>query len=71
VKAFDDAIGLAREAFQKRGGQRHDIVTPFAQGRQVHGDGADAVIQILAQFAVLDGFLGLRLVAATRRQLVW
>ena len=55
----DVAVRLRGEAFQKRIGQRHDVLAPLAQRRQMHGNRADAVKQILAQLAVLDGVLRL------------
>ncbi len=59
IEAVDRAAGLAREPVQKRPGQRQNVVPALAQRRQMHGDGADTVEQILPQLAVLDGFLGL------------
>ena len=54
-EARNDVIGLRGEPFQEGVGQRHDVFTAFAQRRQVNRNGADAVIKVLAQFAVLEG----------------
>ena len=59
LEAAQRAVGLRGEAFQKGVGQRQDVVAAFAQRRQMNGNGADAVEQIFAQLAVLDGVLGL------------
>src|SRR2546427_6102217 len=51
----DDAVGLRGEAFQKRSGQRQNILAALPQGGQRDGNGADAVIQVFAQLAGFDG----------------
>src|SRR6185503_18378325 len=53
----NQSVGLRRETFQERAGQRQDVVAALAQRREVNGQRADAVIEVFAQFALLDGVI--------------
>ena len=56
-KRPDRPSGSLRKTPGERGGEQHDVVAPFAEGRQANGEDVQAIIEIFTELPLLNGLL--------------